>query len=100
MHALQVQTIWWRGLLLPPGAIPRRQPLPLDMYRAAALSGSMAVLCTGEGGARPDATRAGEGAGDASTASLQSSLQVGARVRARARARIRIRAAMLDRDTC
>jgi hypothetical protein len=33
---LQVQTIWWRGLLLPPGSIPRRQQLPLDMCGAAA----------------------------------------------------------------
>ena len=36
VQSLQVQTIWWRGLLLPPGSIPRRQPLPLDMCGAAA----------------------------------------------------------------
>ena len=35
VQSLQVQNIWWRGLLLPPGSIPRRQPLPLDMYGVA-----------------------------------------------------------------
>ena len=36
VQSLQVQTIWWRALLLPPGSIPHRQLLPLDMYGAAA----------------------------------------------------------------